>query len=115
MNPIIQNNLDAIRHICEECAVLQLFVFGSALTDSFGKKSDIDFLVEFDEPNDPVEFGLLLMNFEKKLAQLFRRKVDVVVYRYVQNPFFRKKLEQNKALIYDRRSQEASVGHSTSY
>lgn len=101
MNAIIQEKLDAIQIICEQFAVRQLFVFASVLTDNFGKKSDIDFLVDFEEPNDPVEFGLLLIDFEKKLAKIFRRKIDLVVNRYVINPFFRKKLEQTKILIYE--------------
>lgn len=98
--------INKLNQICEKYLVLRLYVFGSVLTDRFNPQSDLDFLVEFDEPADPVEFGLLLMDFEKALHQVFNRKIDVVVSRYVQNPFFKKKLEETKQLIYDRRSQE---------
>jgi predicted nucleotidyltransferase len=87
---LIEQKLEKLQDLCQQHAVIELYVFGSVLTDKFGQKSDIDFLVEFDEPEDPVEFGLLVMDFEKKLAQLFKREIDLVVKRYVQNPFFRK-------------------------
>jgi len=105
-NILLTQNLEQLAALCEQYSVLELYVFGSVLTDRFSIKSDLDFLVNFDEPADPVEFGLLLMDFEKALASLFDRKIDLVVNRYVQNPFFRKKLDQTKQLIYDRRSQK---------
>jgi len=105
-NTILTQKFEKLAAICEQYAVLELYVFGSVLTDKFRADSDIDFLVLFDEPSDPVDFGLLLMDFEKALETLFARKIDLVVNRYVQNPFFRKKLDQTKQLIYDRRSQK---------
>jgi hypothetical protein len=38
-------------------------------------------------------------DFEKELKRLFRRKTDLVLNRYVQNPFFRKKIDETKQLV----------------
>jgi predicted nucleotidyltransferase len=40
--------LEAIREICRRHQVRELSLFGSALREDFGPKSDFDFLVEFD-------------------------------------------------------------------
>jgi predicted nucleotidyltransferase len=105
----IADHILEVRELCQRFGVLNLSLFGSVLTEQFGAESDLDFLVEFDEPTDPVAFGLLLINFEAALSGLFNRRVDVVVSRYVQNPFFKKKIDETKRVIYDRRSQKMPV------
>ena len=48
---IIDQNIDKIRKLCEQHYVSQLSVFGSILTDEFGKNSDIELLVDFSNMN----------------------------------------------------------------
>ena len=38
-----------------ETKVMQLYVFGSVLTDKFGKNSDVDFTVVFDKEALPLQ------------------------------------------------------------
>lgn len=106
MNTIITEHIHELSSVCQKYEVNYLYVFGSVLTSKFNDESDLDFLVEFNEPKDPVVFGLLLINFEKELANLFSKEVDVVVNRYVNNPFFQKKIDDTKILLYDRRSKK---------
>jgi predicted nucleotidyltransferase len=77
-----------------------LEVFGSAATDAFRQEtSDLDFLVEFEQPTGPGYadryFGLL-----EALEALFGRPVDLVVASAIKNPYFRESINKTRALLY---------------
>jgi hypothetical protein len=55
-------------HVC------RIALFGSYIRGEQRKGSDIDILVEFDEPVDFIQF----MNLEFHLKKLLRRKVDLI-------------------------------------
>ncbi|UCF95098.1 MAG: nucleotidyltransferase domain-containing protein [Desulfobacterales bacterium] len=66
---------EKIADFCRRNKIRKLSVFGSALTDDFGKDSDIDVLVEFDPEHVP---GLIrLAGMEIELAAMLGRKVDL--------------------------------------
>ena len=78
----------------------RLELFGSATSDDFDSaESDLDFLVEFNSlaTGQYFEsyFGLL-----EDLEKLFDRPVDLVVDSAIKNPYFRKSIERNQALLY---------------
>ena len=67
--------LDRISIFCKKSHIRRLALFGSVLSDKFGKESDIDVLVEF-EPGQIV--GLLrIAGMERELSDLFGRPVDL--------------------------------------
>jgi predicted nucleotidyltransferase len=87
--------------ISKEHRVSSLYIFGSVLTDSFDKenRSDLDFLVEF----QPEYFDGYTENYEDlkgKLEILYKRKVDILSYKSIQNPFLLKEIDSTKELIY---------------
>jgi predicted nucleotidyltransferase len=65
-----------LRALCEEYAVRELSLFGSALREDFNGNSDIDLLVEF-QPNARITFPQLL-RLEKEFSKTLGRKVDLV-------------------------------------
>ena len=68
--------LEKIRAICDKYRISRLSVFGSALRDDFGPKSDIDLLVEF-KPNHGI--GLIeYVQCQEELADVLGRRVDLV-------------------------------------
>jgi predicted nucleotidyltransferase len=79
MQPDIEQKRDALAALCRRYGVTRLEVFGSAARrlDFDPKRSDFDFLVEFEERSDlpPLEqyFG-----FAEALEQLLGRPVDLV-------------------------------------
>jgi hypothetical protein len=105
MNSVIIKHIDELSIICQKHSVNHLYVFGSVLANRFNAQNDLDFLVEFDEPDNPVTFGLLLIKFEKELETLFDREIDAVLSRYINDPFS-KKIDQTKVLIYDQRGKK---------
>lgn len=72
----IENKLRDIDQICAEFGVKELSLFGSALTPAFDRRSDVDFLVEF-QPQTRV--GLFhLIRLQHALEDLLERRVDLV-------------------------------------
>jgi predicted nucleotidyltransferase len=68
----IENKLREVDEICAKYCVQELSLFGSALHNDFGSRSDLDFLVEF-RPGTRV--GLFhLIRLQHELEDLFERK-----------------------------------------
>lgn len=76
-------NVDAraIDAFCERWKVTELAVFGSALREDFGPKSDIDLLITFRDDARPGLFALAEM--EEELCAIFGREIDLVTRRSV--------------------------------
>lgn len=100
---IIERNIDQIIKLCKRHKVRELYLFGSILTDTFNDESDIDFLVEFSIV-DIQEYFNNYMDFKEKLEALLKRPVDLVENQAVRNPIFRKVLDREKKLVYERES-----------
>jgi len=100
MTSIIQENRAAVEQLCRQFRVRRLELFGSAVGETFDpKKSDLDFLVDFDdleaEGYADTYFGLL-----EGLQELFKRHVDLVMVSAVKNPYFLESIERSRTLLY---------------
>jgi len=74
----IIKNLPDFKNICENHKVKYLYALGSAVGGKFDdEKSDIDLLVEVDDP-DPIGRGEKLLSLWDALESLFKRKVDLL-------------------------------------
>jgi uncharacterized protein len=99
-NEILKRN-NEIKDLCLIYGVKYLYVFGSAITGKFDKKtSDFDFVVEIDE-KDPVEKGVKLLSIWDELEKLFQRKVDLLTDSSIKNPYLKASINSTKVLIYD--------------
>jgi predicted nucleotidyltransferase len=105
----ISKNLNGFNAVCQNHKVKYLYAFGSSVTDRFDyKESDIDFLVEIDEP-DPIERGEKLISLWDTFENLFHRKVDLLTDSSIRNPYLRKNIDSTKILIYDGARQKILV------
>jgi hypothetical protein len=100
VNPQVAQSRAAIERLCRDYHVQRLELFGSAATgQDRPEKSDLDFLVEFDQlpagSYADAYFGLL-----ESLQRLFHRPVDLVVASAIKNPYFRQAVERSKTLLY---------------
>ena len=67
---LIRRNMAQIVALCEKHKVLQLYVFGSILTDKFNKDSDVDFTVIFDRDALPLlVYGENYFDFKEELDE----------------------------------------------
>jgi len=86
--------------ICRTFHVNRLELFGSALGSAFDPaRSDLDFVVDF-APLAPADYAAAFFAFKEALERLFGRSVDLIVLSAIRNPYFRRQVEQSKALLY---------------
>ena len=89
--------------------VKYLYAFGSAVSSQFdSSKSDIDLLIEIDEP-DPLKRGEKLISIWDSLENLFNRKVDLLTDSGIRNPYLRKSIDATKVLIYDGKKSQILI------
>lgn len=88
-----------IRNLCKKNKVKNLFVFGSALTDSFTDKSDIDLIVDIDS-NDPLDYADNYFKLKFALEELLNRQIDLLENKAIKNPYLRENIDNSKTLLY---------------
>ena len=96
---LINNKSGVLNKICKKYNVSLLYVFGSVLTKKFGDKSDIDFVVYF-EQIPILEYADNFFDFMQELEAIFNRKIDLVSGKAMKNPYFIKEVERTKQLVY---------------
>lgn len=99
LNELTKKQAD-LERLCRKYRVQRLAVFGSALGEGFDpNRSDIDFLVSFEEmkPEDYADayFGLL-----EDLQALFGRPIDLVTESGLRNPWLRREVENQQSVLY---------------
>lgn len=99
MQKIFEEKLGAIRMLCEAYDVKTLYVFGSACTDQFNDKSDIDILISF--KNISIEkYTDNYFELHYRLEKLFNRKIDLLTENSLSNPYLIESIEETKQLLY---------------
>jgi len=101
MESFIEKNRQALEQLCQQYHVARLEVFGSAATkDEFEPgRSDIDFLVEFAESVGERRFDNYF-EFWEELKSLFGRPVDLVEPGGLRNPYFIRRVNETRRLVY---------------
>ncbi len=100
---LIERNIDTLIILCKQHKVKELYIFGSILSYKFSDSSDIDFLVQF-EDIDISEYFDNYMDLKEKLEKLLGRPVDLLENQAIRNPIFRKALDRDKKLVYERKT-----------
>jgi uncharacterized protein len=91
--------------LCKTHQVKELYAFGSSITDNYTPDSDIDLIVEIDEP-DPLNQGELLLSLWTELETLFDKEVDMLTIKSIKNPYLKQSIDSTKKLIYDGSKEE---------
>ena len=88
-----------ISSVCSLYNVNKLYIFGSAITDEYNYKSDLDLLVDFKNININ-NYADNYYDFKIELQKIFNRKIDLLELQAIKNPYFKSEIEQTKRLIY---------------
>ena len=99
---LIDKNIDAIKELCDKHNVKELYIFGSVLTNKFSDSSDIDILIQFGKV-ELMDYFDNYMDFKEELEKLLNRPIDIVENQAIKNPVFRKIVDREKKLIYERK------------
>ncbi|WP_375605723.1 nucleotidyltransferase family protein [Flavobacterium davisii] len=96
---LLESHTTEIFNLCKAHKVKTLYAFGSVLTDKFNTESDIDLVVDF-LPLDVLDYGDNYYDLKFSLENTFKRNVDLLEEKAINNPYFLKTLNQHKKLIY---------------
>lgn len=107
----LQPHLEALREHCRKHYVRYLYVMGSVLRpEEFREDSDIDWVYEWYEEQVPDhEYLKIFDSFWMGLQRITGRKVDLIHYPSLKNPYFIEEVDETKRLIYDAEREKVSV------
>ncbi len=100
MHRMITEQAGKLADLCQRFHVAQLELFGSAATDEFDpQRSDLDFLVTFGDVHAGERFDAFF-GLQQALEELFGRSVDLVEAGAPRNPYFIRRLNESRKLVY---------------
>lgn len=99
MPSIIEQHRQPLISLCRAAGVKRLAAFGSAVRGDFREDSDVDLLVEFDDVDSP-GYADRFMEFAENAERILGRPVDLLTTVSLQNPFLRRRIEQEAIDIH---------------
>lgn len=90
---------EQLHQLCEKFKVKELYLFGSATTNTFSRDSDLDFIVKFNRKGFEGAFDQFI-DFKYELEQLYGRPVDLYHLKKFRNSIFKQEVERSKKLLY---------------
>ena len=105
---IVDLHKNKIFDLCEKHEVKELYLFGSVLTEKFDESSNVDMLIQFN-PIDLTKYFDNYMDLKEQLEDILKRPVDLVENQAIKNPIFRKIIDREKKLFYERKSALMSL------
>lgn len=89
-----------INALCQKHNVISFSVFGSAVHDTMHENSDLDFLVQFSESINLLDYADNYFSFLEELEKLMGRKIDLVSIKSLKNPFLIQEIDRSKVELY---------------
>jgi predicted nucleotidyltransferase len=108
LNREIEMQLPKMVELFERHEVSCASLFGSCMNDRFNEASDVDVLVEFSPQIDPIVKGTALLELEGDLEQLLHRKVDLISYSAIRNPYFLSEVNETRMIVYGKSIEKTS-------
>jgi len=96
---LINQNINQLSRLCNQHKVEHMYLFGSATTNNFSDKSDIDFLVKF-KSSGIKDYFTNYLKLKTNLTNLLGRDVDLVEEQALKNPILIRSINKSKELIY---------------
>ena len=101
MISLLQTKADELAKLCRNYGVARLEVFGSAAGEGFDPgRSDVDFLVEFQNDVDLGPWLGRYFDLRDELSRLLGRSVDLVMVSALKNPYFIREVNRTRQLLY---------------
>ncbi|MCC6181096.1 MAG: nucleotidyltransferase domain-containing protein [Bacteroidia bacterium] len=98
--PVITNNINRIKAICKEHKVKELYVFGSAARNEMNDKSDVDFIIKFNNDVPVEDYVDLYFDFAESMEMILNTKVDVLLDKPIRNRILQRELDETKQIVY---------------
>lgn len=100
MHKLLDQKRTEVINLCRRLGARRLDAFGSVVRLDFDPlKSDLDFLVTFDNAA-PTAYAQAYFTLKEGLERLFGRPVDLVTESSLANPYFRQRVTSERQMIY---------------
>ena len=100
--PLLVDQLEPLRLLCDRYGVDRLEVFGSAVKGLFDPaRSDLDFIVQMTGQHEP-GYARRFCGFADELEALLGHPVDLLTESMINNPYFRKDVDASRQLLLER-------------
>jgi len=87
--------------ICRKYAVKHIKVFGSAARDDFNfSTSDMDLLVEFNDPPSGMRSSKQFFGLQEELQELFGRRIDLLEESAIENARLKQNALADAVILY---------------
>ncbi len=97
-----------VASLCRRYGVARLDVFGSAARDDFDpSRSDIDFVVQFNE-HAKLDMYENFFGLREGLEALFGRPIDLLTTEQIKNPYLAASIDVDKRTIYAEKASQAA-------
>jgi predicted nucleotidyltransferase len=100
MIKLIEDKIPDLIALCKTHRVESFALFGSAAKDAMHEDSDLDFLVQFSDEIDVLDYADNYFEFLKQLETLTGKKVDLVSKKSLKNPILISEIERSKIELY---------------
>jgi predicted nucleotidyltransferase len=100
MIDLVKNKLNAIVAACKKHHVESIALFGSAAKNAMNEDSDIDFLVEFSDDIDVLDYADNYFSLLDQLQEILNREVDLVSAKSLKNPVLKEEIYESKIDLY---------------
>ena len=98
----ISSHRQELKELCRRFHVRRLDLFGSATAGDFdAERSDLDFLVEFDQRAPEALSFDAYFGLKESLEALFGRTVDLVEPGAIRNPYFKESVERSREPVFE--------------
>lgn len=100
--PLLVDQLEPLRLLCDRYGVDRLEVFGSAVKGLFDPaSSDLDVIVQMTGQQEP-GYARRFCGFADELEALLGCPVDLLTESMINNPYFRKDVDASRQLLLER-------------
>lgn len=100
MIEVLLNKMEAIATLCVTHKEKTIAVFGSAARNTITAESDIDFLVQFSEDIDVLDFADNYFSLLESIELLTGKAIDLVSANSLRNPVLKEEIEKSKIELY---------------
>lgn len=100
MLKLIEDRITEIISLCKSHHAISISVFGSAAKDSMHEESDVDFLVQFSEDLDVLDYADNYFSLLDNLEKIVGKKVDLISIKSLKNQILIEDIERSKVVLY---------------
>ena len=98
---LLERNIEQIKRLCQSNSVNELYPFGSITNRNFTDDSDVDLVVDINDP-DPINYSDKYFNLKFSLEDTLGRAVDLLESKAIRNPYLKEEIDRTKILIYGK-------------